>query len=215
MSVMILDAENSIIKAKIARREGGEVSFPHALRRLTDTEYSGIISRKGLSDPPADYIRANGQPYVVGESAERHGIITQRTGTVRYTRDYYGVLAAATLGRLCDRSREIAVFGSHPPGDVNFRQDLMEAVIGDWFVEVKGKERHFRVTYTNTFDEPVGGLMNVILTEDGQHYQHTNINSGRALVMDVGGHTTDFLAVNPGGEVDYSLARSVPPVFRM
>jgi len=65
----------------------------------------------------------------------------------------------------------------------------MQAVIGDWNVEVQGRERHFRVTYTNTFDEPVGGLMNVILTEDGQHYQSTNINSGRSLVVDFGGHT--------------------------
>jgi hypothetical protein len=86
----------------------------------------------------------------------------------------------------------------------------MEAVIGDWDIEVQGRERHFRVTYANTFDEPVGGVMNVILTEDGQHYQHTNINGGRALVVDIGGYTTDWLAVNSGGEVDYSLAKSVP-----
>jgi len=45
----------------------------------------------------------------------------------------------------------------------------MEAVVGDWDVEVQGWERHFRVTYANTFDEPVGGLMNVLLTEDGHH----------------------------------------------
>jgi hypothetical protein len=65
MSVMVLDSGNSIIKAKIARHERGEVSFPHALRKLTETEYSGLMSRKGLSDPPADYIRVNDQPYVV------------------------------------------------------------------------------------------------------------------------------------------------------
>ena len=52
--------------------------------------------------------------------------------------------------------------------------------------------------------------MNVMLTEDGQHYQHSDINGGRSLVIDIGGYTTDWLAVNPGGEVDYSLARSVP-----
>jgi hypothetical protein len=52
--------------------------------------------------------------------------------------------------------------------------------------------------------------MNVLLTEDGQHYQHTELNGGRSLVIDVGGFTTDWIAVNPGGEVDYSLARSVP-----
>ena len=86
----------------------------------------------------------------------------------------------------------------------------MKSVIGEWQVEVDGHERYFRVTYANTFDEPVGGLMNVLLTEDGQHYQRTDINGGRSLVIDIGGFTTDWIAVNPGGEIDYSLARSVP-----
>ena len=36
MSIMILDAGNSIIKAKIARREQGEIAFPHAIRQLTE-----------------------------------------------------------------------------------------------------------------------------------------------------------------------------------
>jgi hypothetical protein len=86
----------------------------------------------------------------------------------------------------------------------------MEAVICDWYVEVKGKEHHFRVSYANTFNEPVGGLMNVILTEDEQHYQHKDINDGRALAIDIGGFTTNYLVVNPGGKVDFSLARCVP-----
>ena len=32
MSVMVLDAGNSIIKVKIARREHGEIAFPHDLQ---------------------------------------------------------------------------------------------------------------------------------------------------------------------------------------
>ena len=52
--------------------------------------------------------------------------------------------------------------------------------------------------------------MNVLLAEDGQHYQHAHITDGRSLVIDIGGFTTDFLAVNPGGAVDYSLAQSMP-----
>jgi hypothetical protein len=210
MSVMVLDAGNSIIKAKIARRENGEIAFPHAMKQLTESEYEKITDRAGIQSASMDYMRINGKPYMIGESAERHGLVTQRTGTARYTGDYYGVFAAVALGRLYNRSREVSVFGSHPPGDVNFRQDLMEAVVDDWYVEVNGKERHFQVNYANTFDEPVGGLMNVLLTEDGQHYQHTGINDGRALVIDIGGFTTDWLAVNPGGEVDYSLAHSIP-----
>ena len=206
---MVLDAGNSIIKAKITRRERSEISFPHALQPLTEAEYKRILSRKG-NGTTSDYLRVNGQPYVVGESAERFGVITPRSGAARYSRDYYSVLAAAALGRLYDRSQEIAVFGSHPPGDVHYRDDLMKAVIGDWQVEINGSQRNFRVHYANTSDEPVGGLMNVVLTEDGQHYQHSNIGNGRSLVIDIGGFTTDWLAVNAGGEVDYSLARSVP-----
>ena len=54
MSVMVLDSGNSIIKAKIARRDRGEVSFPHALRKLTGTEYFRIINQTGFSDPSLD-----------------------------------------------------------------------------------------------------------------------------------------------------------------
>lgn len=210
MGVLVLDAGNSVIKAKIARRDRSEIAFPHALKPLTEAEYASVLSRAGKQSSLQDYVRINGQPYVVGESAERHGVHTQRTGSSRYTRDYYGVFAAAILGRCYDRGMEVSVFGSHPPGDAIYREDLMKSVIGEWNVEVEGHERCFKVSYANTFDEPVGGLMNVLLTEDGQHYQHTELNDGRSLVIDVGGFTTDWIAVNPGGEVDYSLARSVP-----
>jgi hypothetical protein len=104
----------------------------------------------------------------------------------------------------------VSIFGSHAPGDLKFRQDLMKAVIGDWEVEINKQVSRFQVSYANTFDEPVGGLMNVLLTEDGQHYLHSDLNGGRSLVIDIGGFTTDWLAVNPGGEVDYTLARSIP-----
>ena len=147
---------------------------------------------------------------MVGDSAERHGTLTRKTGASRYSADYYGVFAAAMLARLCDTDGDVQVFGSHPPGDVDFREDLMRAVLGEWHIELRGEERCYRVTYANTFDEPAGGLMNVVLSEDGQHYARNDINGGRALVIDIGGHTTDWLAVNPGGAVDYSLAESTP-----
>ncbi len=209
MSVLVLDAGNSIIKAKIARRDGGEIAFRHALRQLTESEYQRILARAKSGNGAQDYMKINGTPYAVGESAERHGVLVQRSGTARYTQDYYGVLAAAALMRLYGRGREVAIFGSHPPGDVGFRDDLMQAVIGEWQIETAQGNANFQVVYANTFDEPVGGLMNVLLTEDGQHYQHAHIGDGRSLVIDIGGFTTDFLAVNPGGEVDYSLAQSV------
>jgi hypothetical protein len=38
MSVMVLDAGNLIIKAKIARREQGEIAFSHAIWQLSESE---------------------------------------------------------------------------------------------------------------------------------------------------------------------------------
>jgi len=91
------------------------------MKQLTEIEYEKITNRAGIQSESMDYMRINGEPYVIGESAERHWLITQRTGTARYTRDYYEVLASAALGRLYEPSREVSVFGSHPPGDVNYR----------------------------------------------------------------------------------------------
>jgi hypothetical protein len=204
--VLVLDAGNSIIKARLGENE---ITYPHALRKLTETEYQQVVERSGPSGPPLDYVRVNDEYYVLGESAERHGTITRRTGAARYTADYYGVFVAATLARITDWGVHMALFGSHPPGDVIYRDNLMEAAAGDWNVEVGGKERRLRINYVNTFEEPVGGLMNLLLAEDGKHYQRTDLN-GRTLVIDVGGHTTDWLAVNPGGEIDYSLNESTP-----
>lgn len=207
MNVMVLDAGNAIIKGKTATREE---SYPHALRTLTETEYKNVLTRAGRQGAPLDYLRVNGTPYVVGTTAERHGVVARRTGAARYTADYYGVFVAATLARLYDKGCEVAVFGSHPPSDVTYRDDLMQAALTTWQVESQGKTASFDVTYVNTFDEPQGGLMNVILAQDGKHYQRSDINGGRALVIDIGGHTTDWLAVNAGGEVDYSLQDSTP-----
>ena len=75
MSVMVLDAGNSIIKAKIARRENGEIAFPHAMKQLTESEFEKITKRSGLQNQSMDYLRINGQPYVMGESAERLGLV--------------------------------------------------------------------------------------------------------------------------------------------
>jgi hypothetical protein len=137
------------------------------LKPLTESEYQKILSRARTNGSAKDYIRINGTPYVIGESAERHGLISKRSGAARYTRDYYGVLATTVLVQLYGRGREVAVFGSHAPGDVKFREDLMHSVVGDWEVEMTGSKSNFKAIYANTFDEPVGGLMNVLLTEDG------------------------------------------------
>jgi hypothetical protein len=152
----------------------------------------------------------NGKPYVFGEQAEHHGRITRRKAGARYTPDYYGVFAAYTMGRAFKTGGEVGVFASHAPGYIDFRENLMDSVLGQWDVIIGSKDLSFDVQYVNTFDEPKGGLMNVVLTEDGTRYQHSDINGNTALVIDIGGHTTDWLRVQAGGKVDYSLNESTP-----
>ena len=52
--------------------------------------------------------------------------------------------------------------------------------------------------------------MNMLKTEEGQHYQSLKISEGRSLVTDLDWFTKYFLAVNPGGDVDYAQDQSVP-----
>ncbi len=208
MTVLVLDAGNSIIKGKTPGRDG-EIAFAHAIRKLTETQYKEILARS-RGNPPLGFFRLNDTPFVVGDEAERFGEVTRRSGAARYTNDYYSVFLAASLIRTFTQGMTVELFASHPPGDIAYRDDLMQAAVGTHTVEYGEKTFTFRVVYANTFDEPVGGLMNVMLNDDGKSYARSEINEGRSLVIDVGGHTTDWLAVNPGGEVDYSLAASTP-----
>ena len=77
MSIMILDAGNSIIKAKVARKEQGEITFPTrhpATDRNRVCQHCLPVRNEANMQ---DYLRINGQPYAVGESAERQGLVTQ------------------------------------------------------------------------------------------------------------------------------------------
>lgn len=210
MNIVVLDAGNAIIKAKNA---SSEIKFPHAIKPLTDTEWdSGTRGGGGASE---DYIRVNGTAYLVGLSAERKTLrkSTFKTGAARYTRGYYGVFLAVTLSRLYSKSmRDIFLFGSHAPGDWMYRDALMKSALGEWHVEVCGKERTFAVEEADTFDEPNGGASNMLYTDDGTRVQNLPMKKGTTLMIDIGGHTTDFMVIHPGGEIDNDESESLPGV---
>jgi hypothetical protein len=55
MSVLVIDAGNSIIKAKIARRECGEIAFPHAFKPLTEDKPVGGLMNVLLTEDGQHY----------------------------------------------------------------------------------------------------------------------------------------------------------------
>lgn len=151
-----------------------------------------------------DYVLVNNKPYVMGRSAERHGVNVVRTGASRYERNYYGVLLAGALYRLFDGPvGPITLFASHPPADKDYRQDLADAAIGEWLVQVGDDARDFYISEVFTYDEPVGGLINRAVSNDLQ--QDDDITSGDILVIDIGGGTTSIVTCNPNGQVDYGM----------
>lgn len=204
-NVLVLDGGHNEIKGKTASVEH---FFPHAVHALRMSEYEAIVTRAGknLSD---DYILVNGEPFVVGESAEHHDVINRRVGPERYTADYYGIFVASMLYRVYKASCSIALFASHPTGDVGYREDLWRASFRDWHVcHGEDEERIYSVEYLNTWEEALGGIYNVILGDSGTRYANSDLNEGRALVVDVGGGTTDLQSITDG-QVSFDVTHSI------
>lgn len=209
-NVVVLDAGNSLIKAKSA---GRETTYLHGLVRLTEAKYDELVRRseQGLrrGGKSTELIRVNGVPYAYGEEAEKHGTVVRRARAARYTPDYYGVFAAIAMSHLYRQSGDVVVFGSHPPKDDVFFDQLTQSVMGNWHVELPdGGELWFNVTGATTFDEPLGGLMNVLLASNGREYARSELSSGDTLVIDLGGVTCDLLGVSEG-ERDFLVTETV------
>lgn len=209
--IVVLDCGNGDVKAV---NSTNKIIFPHALAQLTEQQFGTVELRAGIIPP--GYVKVNGTPYAFGRAAEAYPSVRQATGASRYTKDYYGVLVSAALSFLYSSSATISILGSHPPGDVAYRDSLMEAALGSWEVESGSRTCRFEVNTANTFDEPHGGFMNIILDQNGTSYEAggKRIADGHSLVIDVGAKTTDWLAVNPNGEIDPSLAFSVDEGIR-
>jgi hypothetical protein len=211
MAMIVLDAGNSRIKAK--NGSGKEVDFIHSMAEISASAFGRIMARNGKAGDTSDYIYIeNLQRYfVVGESAQDHGTHTQETGPARYRPDYYGVFALAAITRLYTASSlDVSIFAAHPPGHIDYAEDLLRSVFGDWHVVTNGTRQHIKITYGDTFDEPAGGLSNVMFTEDGKKYAVPFLRDARLLTIDIGGGTVDFMLRRETGEIDYGLAESIP-----
>ena len=206
---LIIDLGNSFWKGW----NGSEsVTVPHALLELSQAEFNNIIKLHN-DCPPPDYGVVNGTPYVIGESAEKHGTLTKMTGQAKYTPEYYGVGLAAIAARLWQTSGELIVYASYPPGSTDYSDDLMDAAIGahdgQWQVWIEGREVKFSIVYVNVFREPVGGVMNVLLNKEGTLYQKPELTQGNIIAIDWGGGTIDFSGVFPDGSLNGAIQDSV------
>lgn len=206
MSEIVHDFGNSWGKWYLPRT-GTFGDYMHAIATLSESDWWNIVGRGGK--PRSGYIRVNGQAYAIGMAARRHIIQDRPRGASRYREEYYGVALAYSLAEAFqENKRNITVYASYAPGDVSYAKHLVAASRRKWQVECQYGTLNFDVKNVMTFDEPLGGLSHYTLTKDGIERRRNPLADKTTLVIDVGGHTTDAVAIDPGGMVDISSARS-------
>lgn len=182
-------------------------NFRHAIARLSEGDWRNYAGRVGT--PPNGYIRVNDTPYAIGDAARRHTIQERPRGASRYDESYYGVGLAYALACAFQRStRPITLYASHAPIDIAYADDLKMAARGVWQVEAFGERMVFDVRHVHTFDEPIGGFNHFVLTWDGTVMKRNPIKDEIVLICDIGGHTVDVGAIDPGGNIDIASFKS-------
>lgn len=195
----VLDLGHSLWKGKLST--GAEVTIPHAIVAISEAQYDDAKARY-KDNMPKDLIRVNGKCYAVGKSAESYGAIQRYTGARRYSEDYIGIAAMATICQLYEQTNlEVEIFASHPPTHVQYRDKLIDSIFGSneaWHIDSGTKSYTIYVEYVNAFEEATGGLMNVMLTKDGQYYQRPELKTSKIMAIDIGGGTSDFSEMENG-----------------
>lgn len=134
----------------------------------------------------------------------------RRSGAARYEPNYYGVMMMSMITRLYQPgSFSIQLNCGHPPEHVIYVDELEKALYGQWSVETRGKSYEIDINRVDTYDEPTGALMNVLLSPDGKSYQNPEIRDQRILVIDIGYGTTDTI-VYENQQVNYGTVKTMP-----
>ncbi len=215
--LVVLDSGNARIKTLVpAKVSENDVMFDvlHAIAPLTHSEWQRVVSR-GI---PQGYLKVNGDPYAVGDSARRHTISERPKGAQRYRKGYYDIILANSLSRAFTKSvSDISLFASHAPRDFEYAENLKRSALGTYEIECSTGTLLFDVKRVETYDEPVGGYSEYTLNRDGGEKQlrkkaksDLSFVEKTGLIIDAGGLTTDSFAADPYGKIDVNSMRSVP-----
>lgn len=179
----------------------------HAIAPLREDQWQAAVGRAKLM--PHGYIRVNGAPFAVGDKARRWVIQERPSGAARYRREYYGVgLAYAMVHSFKKSARNVTLMASHAPDDIQYVPNLIASAKGDWHVSCEYGDLTFSVKDVQTGDEPLFGYCHYTLTETGDDRKKNPLANLTTLVIDVGGYTTDVVAIDPGGVIDLMSAKS-------
>jgi len=96
--------------------------------------------------------------------------------------------------------------------DSTHYRSVCASAYGEWQCVVNETEYRWHVKSPRAFVEPLGGLMNYLIAfneYDDPVFRSGAFNGGVSLVIDVGGKTTDWQVMLPGGKPDPAGVGSV------
>lgn len=104
--------------------------------------------------------------------------------------------------------RSVELYASYAPQDVSYARHIVAEAQREWRVECSAGTLTFKVNSVQTFDEPIGGFCHYVFTQEGKERKNNPFADKTVLVLDVGGHTSDVVAVDPGGALDLMSLKS-------
>jgi len=184
---------------QIGLHGAGRALVRHAFAPLTETDWHRAVDAGRRGQFTRQIVRVNGLPYAFGDAALRHSY-TIKQGAARYHKGYADILLCGTLFALLHgRSGRMSVnlIASHSPRDVQYASNLEAALQGEYQLEgVDGCRMELSVDVVMTIDEGLGALFNHLLLPNLAERRHTPVKAGSSVVIDAGGFTTDFAAID-------------------
>jgi hypothetical protein len=193
--------------------EKSQFSSRNILKSITDAEFerlgNGDTSTKEVAriayTPKGERKPIWTRSFAFGGVAIRQGGVSV-TGVKRYTPDYAGVAMAYMVSNLYQDGHDFCVVALSAPSVRNARNRIEESYLGKWVVEQGGKKtKTLNVLEVKHMEEVTGGMW--LRTIDKDRNNRIAL-TGRDMVIDIGGGTTEFMLVE-NGSPKFDTVRSV------
>lgn len=181
------------------------ISNEHAIVEV-DEAYFRNVQHYYKNEPGYHLIEWNGRYFITGVQAYSvQPTLEPTTGRAKYRAEYYGVLFIRNLAEQYrgNPPKAVNAFLAHPPGDREHTMALMKSVAREWKFKVNGVPVQTSVRYVDTFEEILGGVMNVSLGTDGKPMDDRLNGTGPTLVFDLGGGSLDLARLHKDGSIDF------------
>ena len=128
-----------------------------------------------------------------------------RYGLNRYMPEYIGVACAYMLSNLYQTDGECCVVALNAPSVRDAGAKIEASYLGTWVIEHASKTKRFAISQIRRMEEVTGGLWLRLVDKERTRFVP---QTGQAMVIDIGGGTTEFLLTENGKPL-FDTVRSV------